>query len=362
VLVAGTDAGDGSGSCGDDDKYDKDGGKYDKDDKYGDKDGKYGDKYDKDDKYGTSDARVYVINPYTGKVEYSFLAYTDKGYSGGVRVAVGDLNNDGTLEVVVAPGAGRVGDVKAFKLDGMPLPGFSAQPFGSKYSDGIEVSLGDVNGDGKDDLVAAKSTGLGDVQVSLSTGSGFTAYRSFVAFPTASKGYDGGATAAVSGINRIVVGSGAGMTPTVKTFNISTVTPTLVSQFQPTFPKYTAGISVTAQNFTGGSALDVVAAAGPNGKSQVSVYNGETNASVVAYNTFASQGKTSPAVYAAASALGSSPIVDTVFMSQGEGGKTSIKKVNATTGVVDPTFAVTYNGKPLVGPLRIATNLRPPLA
>jgi hypothetical protein len=49
-------------------------------------------------------------------------------------------------------------------------------------------------------------------------------------------------------------------------------------------------------------------------------------------------------------------------MSQGEGGKTSIKKVNASTGVVDPTFAVTFNGKPLVGPLRIATNLRPPLA
>ena len=59
---------------------------------------------------------------------------------------------------------------------------------------------------------------------------------------------------------------------------------------------------------------------------------------------------------------GQSPIVDTVFMSQGQGGKTSIKKVNASTGVVDPTFAVTYNGKPLVGPLRIATNLRPPLA
>jgi len=348
VLVAGTDVVDVRYSRSDDGKNDKDvkdGGKSDKD----------------DDKYRDGGPRVYVINPYTGKVEYSFLAYNDKGYSGGVRVAVGDLNNDGVLEVVVAPGARRVGDVKAFKLDGTPLPGFSSQPFGSKYNDGVEVSLGDVNGDGMADLVASKSTGLGDVQVSLSTGSGFVAHKSFVAFPTASKGYDGGATAAVGGMNRIVVGSGAGMTPTVKTFNIAG-TPTLVSQYQPTFPKYTAGISVTAQNFTGGSSLDVIAAAGPNGKSQVSVYNGETNANVVASNTFAAQGKTSPAVFAAASALGSSPIVDTVFMSQGDGGKSSIKKVNAFTGLVDPTFAVTYNGKPLVGPLRIATNLRPPAA
>ena len=348
VLVAGSDGGASGVSCvsscgGDDGKSDgKDDSKCDStDDKSGD----------------SSSARVYVINPCTGKVEYSFLAYTDKGYTSGVRVSVGDLNNDGTLEVVVAPGAGRTGDVKVFKLDGTPLPGFATQPFGSKYSDGIELSLGDVNGDGRDDLVACKSVGFGDVQVSLSTGTGFAAYKSFVAFPPPYKGYDGGASVAVGGINRIVVGSGVGMAPTVKTFSIAG-TPTLLSQFQPTLPKDTAGVSVTTQNFTGGNVLDVVVAAGPNGDSRVSVYNGQNNSPNNTYNNLATSGRLSPAVFAAASALGASPLVDTVFMSQGNGGNGTIKKVNATTGVVDSTFVALYNGKPLVGPLRIATNLR----
>jgi len=304
-----------------------------------------------------STPRVYVINPYTGAVVSSFLAYADKVFRGGVRVATGDLNDDGVPEVVVTPGAGRVGEVKVFKLDGTPMPGFAQPylPFGASYKDGIEINVGDVDGDGKDDLVAAKSSGAGDVQVSLSDGTKFTAYKSFTAF-SGVKNYRGGSSAAVAGINKIVVGSGPGMAPTVKTFDIS-ATPTVSSTFQPTFPKGTVGVSMTTQNFSG-TGLDLIASAGRNGKSQVTVYNGQTNASMLSYNTFASQAKPNSPVYAAASALGSSPVVDTVFMAQGDGGKGTIKKVNATTGVVDATFVPTYLGKPLTSPLRINTNLR----
>lgn len=304
-----------------------------------------------------STPRVYVINPYTGAVVSSFLAYADKVFRGGVRVATGDLNDDGVPEVVVGPASGRVAEVKVFKLDGTPMPGFTQPylPFGAGYKDGIEINVGDVDGDGDDDLVASKSKGAGDVQVALSSGTAFTAYKSFTAFGDV-KNYRGGASAAVAGFNRIVVGSGAGLPPTVKVFDISAA-PTATSTFQPTFPKGTVGVSMTTQNFSG-SGLDFIASAGRNGKSQVSVYNGQTNASIISYNTFASQSKSNSPVYAAASALGASRIVDTVFMAQGDGGRGTIKKVNATTGVVDPTFVPTYLGKPLTSPLRINTNVR----
>jgi hypothetical protein len=294
--------------------------------------------------------RVYVINPNSGDVVSSFLAYADPSFRGGVRVAIGDLDDNGVEELVVAPGPGRAGEVKAFKLDGTPLPGFTTLPFGAGYRDGIELAVGDVDGDGKDDLVAAKSRGAGDVQVSLSDGTKFTAYKSFTAF---AKTYRGGATVAVGGINTIVVGSGVGMPATVRTYDVSAA-PTVVSQFKPASPGGTQGISVTTQRFTNGIAPEVMVAGGRNTGSVVSVYTPGTAAPIRTYNTFASLPKPNAPVYAAAAAL-TGGLVDTVFMAQGDGGVNTIKKVNATTGAVDATFAPTYGGKPLVSPLRIAT-------
>ena len=193
-------------------------------------------------------------------------------------------------------------------------------------------------------------TGAGDVQVSLSDGTKFTPSKSFTAF---AKTYRGGATVAVGGVNTIVVGSGVGMPATVRTYDI-TGAPTLVSQFRPSSPGGSQGISVTTQRFTSGIAPEVMVAGGRNSGSVVSVYTSGTTAPIRTYNTFASLAKPNAPVYAAAAAL-SGGLVDTVFMAQGDGGVNGIKKVDATTGAVDATFAPTLGGKPLVSPLRIAT-------
>ena len=299
-----------------------------------------------------STPRVYVINPYSGAVVSSFLAYADTSFRGGVRVAIGDLDNNGVPEVVVAPGPGRVGEVKAFAIDGTPLPGFTIRPFGAAYRNGIELAVGDIDGDGKDDLVAAKSSGAGDVRVAVSNGTAFTPVPSKSInspFPRAS----GGASVAVGGINRIVLGSGFGMPPTVRTYDVSGATPKIVGQFLPSLPPRTAGISVSTQYFAANPVPDMVVAAGRNGGSVVGVYNGQ-GAKINGYKAFASLAKPNAPVYAGAAALNGA-VVDTVFMAQGDGGRNGIKKLNASTGAVDPAFAPVYAGKPLLAPLRIAT-------
>ena len=320
---------------------------------------------------------VYVLNPYAGtpavvgqnvgvsnEVVARFNAYPElPGYRGGVRVAVGDVDGDNIPDVVTAPGPGAFARVKVFNLDGTPKAGFTQPylPFGSSYRDGVEINVGDIDGDGDDDLVAAKSRGPGEVQVAKSSGTAFTSFKSFTAFGGT---YRGGATAAIGSqlgadMTAIFVASGPGMKPTVKNYTLNTNSGavSLVNQFNPVMPAGTAGVSLTTQRFVGG-VLDTLVAAGRNGNSRVSAYNGGSNMNVANYSTFSSPApKNNAPVYAAASSLANaSGLVDTVFMAQGDGGVGTIKKVNSTNGVVNPVFAPVYLGKPVVSPLRIATN------
>jgi uncharacterized repeat protein (TIGR01451 family) len=322
---------------------------------------------------------VYVINPYAGtpavvgqnvgvpnEVVARFNAYPElPGYRGGVRVAVGDVDGDNIPDVVTAPGPGALGRVKVFNLDGTPKAGFTQPylPFGSSYRDGVEINVGDIDGDGDDDLVAAKSRGPGEVQVAKSSGTAFTSFKSFTAFGGT---YRGGATAAIgsqldANTVAIFVSSGPGMKPTVKyyTMNTNSGALSLVNQFNPVMPAGTAGVSLTTQRFVGG-VLDTLVAAGRNGNSKVSAYNGGSNVNIANYSTFSAPApKNNAPVYSAASSLADATgLVDTVFMAQGDGGVATIKKVNSTNGVVNPVFAPVYLGKPVASPLRIATNTR----
>jgi len=328
---------------------------------------------------------VYVINPYSGtpaeagknvgvsnEVYKRFNAYPEfPGFRGGVRVAVGDIDKDGIPDVVTAPGPGAAGKVKVFNLDGTPKAGFTPYfPFGQAYRDGIEINVGDIDGDGDDDLVAAKSRGPGEVQVAKSSATAFTAFKSFTAFGGT---YRGGATAAIGSYNpdtniaALVVGSGPGMPPTVKKYGLNATSGALTSagQFAPAVPATSAGVSVTTQRFTG-DLLDTLVAAGRNGNSRVAAYQAVNNAIIPgrSYSTFSAPvPKNNTPVYAAASSLAVvGGVVDTVFMAQGDGGVGTIKKVPAAGGNANQAFAPVYLGKPIVSPLRIATNTLRPIA
>jgi hypothetical protein len=93
-----------------------------------------------------------------------FLAY-DKSFAGGVRLAVGDLNCDGVLDIVTGPGSGLNAQVRVFKTilsanqataTHSLVTSFNAFP---KYNGGVNLAVGDVTGDGKADIVAGTATG-----------------------------------------------------------------------------------------------------------------------------------------------------------------------------------------------------------
>src|SRR5207248_2219654 len=67
--------------------------------------------------------QVNVYDAATGQVRLTFFAY-DAGFTGGVRVAVGDVNGDGVPDVITGPGPGGSPNIRVFdSRTGTVIPG-----------------------------------------------------------------------------------------------------------------------------------------------------------------------------------------------------------------------------------------------
>src|SRR5262249_33224595 len=89
----------------------------------------------------------------------SFFAF-ESAFRGGVRVASGDVNGDGTADIIVAAGPTGGPRIRVFDGDsGAILYDFFA--FDPSFRGGVSVASGDVNGDGFDDIIVGADTGGG---------------------------------------------------------------------------------------------------------------------------------------------------------------------------------------------------------
>lgn len=75
----------------------------------------------------------------------------------GIRVATGDVDGEGTPDIITAAGPGGGPHVKVF--DGQSADAFFA--YSPSFSGGVRVAVGDVNNDGVDDIITAADTAGG---------------------------------------------------------------------------------------------------------------------------------------------------------------------------------------------------------
>ena len=197
------------------------------------------------------------------------------GPGSGRWVAAGNLDGAGSDEIITGTGAGETPQVLTFSSAGAPLARFFA--FDRGFRGGVRVASCDVNGDGAAEIVAAQGPGGGRVRV-LSMNGGTVG--EFVTFDAFEPSFTGGVNVACGdldgdGRGEVVVGPDGGRAPDVRVFSVGPASATLSAQFQAYEPSFTGGVRVSARRFTGSplvGAFNVVTAPGPGRAGDIRVW------------------------------------------------------------------------------------------
>ena len=151
-----------------------------------------------------------------GNLETSFMAYVEH-FKGGVNMAVGDIDGDGYNEIVTAPMAGGGPHIKIFNSHGALIKEFFA--YGAGFTGGVNLAVGDVNGDGKDEIVTAPmSAGGPHVRVFNHLGHAISQFFAY------DKDFRGGVNLAVGDVTNngkaeIITAPASGHKPEIRVFD-----------------------------------------------------------------------------------------------------------------------------------------------
>jgi len=199
------------------------------------------------------------------------------GYNGGLNLAMGDMNGDHVSEVVTAAGAGGPPWIRTFANDNSFLGEFYAYDPG--FRGGVDVAMGDTDGDGVDEIITGPGPGGGPWVRVFNTKAQLLSQ--FAAYDPA---FTGGIHVAAGDMDgdgkaEIITGPQAGGGPWVRVFNAANAQ--LESQFAAYDPAFFGGIDVAAGNTTGTAADEIVTAPGPGGGPWIRVFNPPTGRSIL---------------------------------------------------------------------------------
>lgn len=199
----------------------------------------------------------------------SFLSFGASETQGGT-IAVGDVNGDGQKEIVVAAGPFHSPMVRVFTANGVKLSEFLA--YDENMNAGVNVAIGDLDGDGTDEIVTGPGKGNAP-QIKIFNDKGKALFAS--AFFAFGEKFMGGGNVAVGNVDgkkgdEIIVGAGPGGGGQVRIFHRDgTAFPI---DFWPFAESDHGGVTVAAANVDGGKESEIVVAMQTFGEPWVKVY------------------------------------------------------------------------------------------
>jgi len=209
---------------------------------------------------------VRAVN-YFGEIISSFIAF-DSNFRGGVNVSAGDTDGDGEVEIVVVPQSGYSPIVKIFNTSGKLEKQFMA--YNENYKNGINVEVGDLDNDGMSEIVLAPHNNIMP-KVKIFDGNG-KEIKSFLPYVASFRGGVNIALGDINGDSRldIITGAGPGGGPHVQAFNYDA---TRILQFMAYVPNFRGGVDVSAMDWTGDGNTEIITTPGSGGGPHLKIFN-----------------------------------------------------------------------------------------
>ena len=230
---------------------------------------------------------VAVYDGQSDQEKFTIDAYPN--FLGSVRIALGDVNGDGTPDIITAAGPGGGPHIRVFDgVTGEQLPGLvgSFMAYDIEFRGGVYVASADLNGDGYDDIITGADAGGGpDVRVfSGKDGQPMYVDGKLFEFFAFDANWSGGVRVAAGDVNGdgtpdIITAAGPGGGPNVRVFDgknpivngAPNKLPGAIGDYYAYNPDWTGGVYVSAGEFGGSPGADVVTSAGASGGPHVRI-------------------------------------------------------------------------------------------
>jgi uncharacterized delta-60 repeat protein len=186
-----------------------------------------------DDTLAVEGSRLQIVSESDGSVPVDGFAPYEASFTGGIAALLADLDGDGRAEVVTAPNDGGSARIQVFAFVAGRLvqrDNFFAFPDDGNYRGGASIAVGDVNGDGRLDLIVGAGSGGGP---------------------------------------RVAVFDGWGLLG-----NVVNPARLVADFFAFDDPNFRGGVSVAAQDLDSDGRADVAAGAGAGGAPRVAAFGG----------------------------------------------------------------------------------------
>jgi hypothetical protein len=188
-----------------------------------------------------------------------------------IEVAVADIDGNGSLDII----ASQRGEVRAFNGS----TGFSQfigslgsfRPYGNKYTNGVYLAAGNMDGSGGDDIVTGRGSGKSQVKVFSTFGGVTTQVTSFNAYPGTSGVRVAVGNIIAGGTDEIVTTPGKGRTAQVRVYSSAGGAP-IYTGLNP-YGTYKNGAFVSVGDLDGDGIDDTVVSA-ESGNRQIVVLDG----------------------------------------------------------------------------------------